>query len=422
MAITAIDQSLSIKKGPINTMAALAEKMEVKATKGLLGRHVAWLKKPRQGIAKVAVACLEALECAALALSVVGIYAIAKGVGISHHLDAYAKLKSDTSSATPPAIDKVTIKTKTETFNHINYYAISDGKLWFKPIDKPDAKWQLFYYDGLPKGRNAIEISADGANLAVLDNKRNVHYKKVLDEKRKNGQYSYKDITAKDNWVDRWFTLPVAEKLFHIFAKKRIRIPDDAQSWAISHRGLYNNYWEDTKKVKHPEFSMVTTLYVLRKNSRYIEYSDPWLPGKFTHKIECPKDPDFIPDKFSASGSTLFLRGTKTIKNADGTETKKTQYYTRIADWDTLGLNPFLKYLWGQKAPPEDWALQPDIPIEGPLASTSDNFTIMQTGEGNAARELRVEGIDSNGIQGYYHKMIDEKDPNAWKFVKTETG
>ena len=130
----AVHKSTGALKLPIHSLADLAEKMEIKATKGLLGRHVAWLKKPRHGIEKIAVICLEVLECAALALSVVGLFAIAKGFDIAHHLDAYAKLKSDNIPAKAPKFDKVVIKTKTETFNHINYYAISDGKLWFKPI------------------------------------------------------------------------------------------------------------------------------------------------------------------------------------------------------------------------------------------------------------------------------------------------
>ena len=96
---------------------------------------------------------------------------------------------------------------------------------------------------------------------------------------------------------------------------------------------------------------MVTTLYILRKNSRFIEYSDPWLPGKFTHKIECPKDPHFLSQKkISASGSTLLLRGTKTIKNSDGTITKKTQFYTRIAIWDTIRLQSLPEISMGTKS------------------------------------------------------------------------
>ena len=86
------------------------------------------------------------------------------------------------------------------------------------------------------KGEQPWKFS-DGANLAVLDNAKNIHYKKVLDEKRKNGKYLYRDLTTKDNWVDRWFSLPIVNVFWHFFTK-RIQIPDDTVSWAISHRGL----------------------------------------------------------------------------------------------------------------------------------------------------------------------------------------
>jgi hypothetical protein len=44
-------------------------------------------------------------------------------------------------------------------------------------------------------------------------------------------------------------------------------------------------------------------------------------------------------------------------------------------------------------------------------------ITILQTGRGQAQRQLRVEGTDSEGHTGYYEKMIYE---NRWRFQRTD--
>ena len=124
----------------------------------------------------------------------------------------------------------------------------------------------------------------------------------------------------------------------------------------------------------------------------------------------------------SASASTIF------VMNDAG------EMYTRIADFDIVGCDPmFFKYTyvpyqsdipgtnyfsnlteWG--LPAEDWRAQPPIPLEtGPdsQAALSRHITILQNGEGNGARELRVAGINADGQTGYWTKPIFDE---AWTF------
>jgi hypothetical protein len=121
----------------------------------------------------------------------------------------------------------------------------------------------------------------------------------------------------------------------------------------------------------------------------------------------------------SASASTVFVIG-------DAGE-----MYTRLADFDTLGSDPmFFKYTYERRRsdrpgddyrtnftpwalPSEPWRRQPPIPITG-AAALSRHVTILQTGRGNAARELRVAGRSPDGAPGYYAKPIFAE---GWSFV-----
>lgn len=121
--------------------------------------------------------------------------------------------------------------------------------------------------------------------------------------------------------------------------------------------------------------------------------------------------------------------------------------YTRLADYDTLGNNPALRYTYQIKSnepcknvsglvplfsalrigvakiitvkemetvitlPPEDWLKQPMI-TKGTINVKS--ITIEQNGIGNNARELRVEGVHMDGTTGYFKKQLLDQD---WTFV-----
>jgi hypothetical protein len=364
------------------SLASLGFKMEKEARNTPIGKHVAWLKEPRTGAKHVAVTMLIALEVFALSISLVGIIAIVKAKLIENKLDKAEILKKKSDIVTPPEDAHVEMKSKTETFNHKVEYAIHDKVLWYKGKDS-NKEWKLFYFDGYVSGAVPKEIQADGANLIVVDDKKEVHYKKVLQEYRRNHKYQSKDLTEEDNWIDRWFSFPLFEKIYHIFAEKRLKLPDNVVGCAMSHRGKYTNYFTDIRGKKHPEFAMVTSFYAVIKDDPDIYFADPFLMQGFKHKIKGP-NPNFKIESISASASVILLSG-----KLDG----KTKRYFRMADFDTEGKNPFLAAFYTKKCrPDENWHELPDLEGKFGLSlNSAEQISIYQDGEGNDARVIQVK-------------------------------
>lgn len=292
----------------------------------------------------------------------------------------------DVSNYHIPGDEPIVIKSRTRTFNHVNEYAIHGGRIWFRPRLDSDRSWEPLHFDGV----YPVEIHADGANLAVLDHQNHLHYKKILDEKRKGGSYSCTDLTKEHNWLDRWFTFPLVEKVYHLFHKKRLQIPPETPSWAMSHRGIFNRYFEDARGKKRKKFSMVTTLYILSDDGKEVRYADPFLVSDFNHIIEGPH-PDFTACAMSASASHILLLGVQ-----EG----ETKMYRRRADFDTMGNNPCLPGFWNKncRADPS-W-----IEIHGLPDDAINNISISQIGEGDKAYVIHLEGA-----KGIYEKRIDDE-------------
>jgi hypothetical protein len=289
----------------------------------------------------------------------------------------------------------VYLKTPAETFTHEWYVALRAGRLWIRPNVETtgrDEPWRLLAPDGFARhGKRALdgpppalrEISADGDNLAAVGEDGLVYYMKFSD----NG------------WIDRWGLGPFGDPLYAAFPHRGL---------AMSHRGPLAAYYEDIDGNRHPISAGVTTLYALSGDGLTIGYADPWLPAHFARRICGPRRDRFVAAALSASASTLFV-----IDRAGDA-------FTRLADYDTLGENPVLGYTWergvrgwdeDRSLPPEDWAPQPPVP-----GKVTARITILTTGAGNAARELRVEGADAAGTGGYWTKPLRAA---AWRFVST---
>ncbi len=296
----------------------------------------------------------------------------------------------------PALPERVHLKSPTRSFTSSHQLALEAGRLWWKTT----GPWSLVPPDGLPVSTGRLEalkelidlpgvpepfvrpqrlksLTADGENVIV-----------VSDE----GLVFYAKLPALE-WMHVWGPVGL---------KKPLKIDFLHRALAISHR---KQAYEDLDGNPHRVTAGVTTFYALSGDGRTISYADPWLPPQFGHRICLPRKNQFIAEGLSASASTIF------VIDAAG------HSFTRLADFDTLGLNPGLPYSWererrsGVKAvvrtlPPEDWKEQPPLP--GPATT---RITVLQTGEGNAARELRVEGEG-----GYWRKAIREP---AWSFQKT---
>jgi hypothetical protein len=101
--------------------------------------------------------------------------------------------------------------------------------------------------------------------------------------------------------------------------------------------------------------------------------------------------------------------------------------FTRLADFDVLGYDPLLEYTYDNRLnpdpakynpivlPSDDWRPVPIIPTpSGTKAGITSLTTIIQNGEGNWARELRVAGTNADGVTGYYNKTLADTE---WQFV-----
>lgn len=284
--------------------------------------------------------------------------------------------------AAPPLPERVHLKTYDRQFTAKYDLALLQGMIWWKPIDSKE--WAKFPPAGLPAGDfktpdSITEISADGDNLIAVDQGGRVYYAKL--------------DTLK--WSAKWGPLFMDGPLY----------VDEAagERLAISHRKMP---FEDIDGNPHGIIVGVTTLYLLVKGGTRLEYTDPWLPPSKRHLVCLPEHGRLRAAAMSASASTVFV-----IDHAG-------RAYTKLADFDTLGLDPVLRYGWERERrkgllnddvyslPAHQWVAQPPLP--GPASAT---ITILQTGLGNDSRELRVGAPD-----GYWKKPISSGD---WEKVVT---
>jgi hypothetical protein len=97
--------------------------------------------------------------------------------------------------------------------------------------------------------------------------------------------------------------------------------------------------------------------------------------------------------------------------------------FTRFADFDSIGSNPALKSTYNLNnkipliriIPGEDWIQQPSISLQG-KARLTKNISILQIGWGQNNRQLRVQGQNQYGENGFYFKNIYQ---TQWNFQIT---
>jgi len=303
--------------------------------------------------------------------------------------------------------EAVYIKTRTQTFNTYHYYLLHENRIWYKSIDPlaEPMNWTLFAGTGLPRNvRSITEISADADELMAVSEEGRI--------------YTYRfDMTIMlkaNSWIDKhgW---PDAEKFFlDQRTSKNL-------SWALGRRNAHVQYQEDIFGNQHNwGITGISTIYMLLEDGQEICYGDSGLPSDFSRNFIGPERGAFKSVSLSASASTMFV-----INDAG-------EMYTRLADFDTVGCDPmFFNYTythyesgipgtnylsnsseWG--LPSEDWRSQPRVHLSGEAAVTR-HITILQNGQGNGARELRIAGLNEEGETGYWSKQIFD---NVWEFIK----
>lgn len=319
---------------------------------------------------------------------------------------------------------QVYIKTLTQTFCRDYQFCLVDGLIYYKLM--PDAKysnpelderqWQLLGGTGLPtpkkKGgfpvpKEIVEIGADADALLAFDSEGGM-YQMFTNDNAPGKPFE---------WI--WdFGFP---ERTHLVQNQLVK---DKRAWAMGTRRQDVLWHEDIYGNPHHYGTMgIETIYFLTADGQHIRFTDSGLPADFSRTLQGPERGTFIAENLSASASTMF------VINKAGT------MYTRLADFDTIGCDPmFFKYtyeklpqeydgtqylsnysLWA--LPSEPWLLQPVIPLEGDARLTR-HITILQNGQGNAGRELRVAGTNEHGKTGYYSKAIFDTEPEDWVFIE----
>lgn len=307
--------------------------------------------------------------------------------------------------------EKVFIKTATQTLCRGYQFNLVDGRIYYKPADaSPREVWRPLTGTGLPHGsargfrnaRRVVSIAADADELYAISDE-GVVYLLFVERARKQKPFEWID---RHGWPD---TSPLVLN----------ELVEPNRGWSVGTRDAGVLWYEDVAGNPHHYGTMgIATLYFLSANGQEIRFADTGLPSDFSHSILGPERGAFVSVAISASASTMFVLG-------DAGE-----MYTRLADFDTLGSDPmFFKYTYGRKRsklegadyasnftpwalPSEPWRKQPPIPLSG-AGALSRHVTILQTGRGNAARELRVAGRSPEGAPGFYFKGIFDAE---WKF------
>ncbi|HNX60926.1 MAG TPA: hypothetical protein PKK43_17630, partial [Spirochaetota bacterium] len=184
------------------------------------------------------------------------------------------------------------------------------------------------------------------------------------------------------------------------------------------------SYWEDADG-NRTEFGFTATIYVVDPDGQRIRYTDTGLPMSWHKAFASPERGRFIIEEISAAASTVF------VVNRTG------KMYTRMMDYEMEGGCPALKFVYEHEKrtkgdeiaplmkavrtlPLPDWRLQeaiePVVNDKTGKACVTCHITIVLTGKGNAARELRVRGRDTRGEYGYWRKPVFGKE---WEFVVT---
>ncbi|CAF3839975.1 unnamed protein product [Adineta steineri] len=322
-------------------------------------------------------------------------------------------------------IGSIYVSTRINAMDSKFYYVVRDGKIWFKPIGAhKDASWKLFGGNGFIDNCKTplISLSADGDNILAVDQNQIIHYAK---SNQIICQVSFdcptwKIIESRVKWTEKWFNMDGVSLIVNLFKNSILKSLENNRSICMSHKGHDTIYYTDMKGKKHPDpYVGVTTIYTLNNDGTRIFFADPWLQNKFENELTTPEEGQFIAESMATSGSTLFL--IQRARNEFGKEINK--IYTRFADFDSIGSNPALRATYNinnnipliRIIPSEDWIKQPDISIQD-KARLTKNISILQIGWGQNNRQLRVQGQNQYGQNGFYFKNIYEK---QWNFQIT---
>lgn len=315
------------------------------------------------------------------------------------------------SSSAPALPERFWVNTPTRSVTRHYLYLVHDGRIWTKanpegPYAGRD-DWHLYQGTGLPfasedkpvhPARAIVSLSADDQWMVAISDE----------------GYLYR--TDEHGWTHEW-GLP------QLGLTSLLKLPAGTKTWAFSNRHRNVEYYEDPYGNQFNwGRSGCTTLLALKSDGQQITYSDPWVSPDFSRQICGPRRGRVRIESLSGSASTLFAL------------TAAGDLFTRFYDYDTDGSTPMFRFEYYDRVkrhgvpgsdpkseletrglPPPEWLRQPAIDV-GSAGRLGRHIAIIQNGKGNAARELRVQGLGPDGSGGYYFKQL--ADP-TWQFRAT---
>ena len=296
-------------------------------------------------------------------------------------------------------------------------FVMRNGRLEEVPKKEASA-WHLHDGNGgpkLPEGVTITKIQVAGDFIEAVDSDGRI--------------YSY-DPTKPDGFWRPERGCPMHGKVY---------LPSDARDWSLGEavtakpkRNCFKSmnpftdivgHWQDSRG-RAQDFNFVATSAILSSDGREIRYRDTGLAADFSRGFLTPHNGEFEADKLAGAGSVWFVCGT----DPDG----KPAMYTRMFDYEINGACPGQHYTYrddqafdpGKKypfstnepyMPLPTWQKQ-EFPELSGQACVTNHIDIITTGQGNEARELRIEGRNAEGVGGYYSKGLNDSE---WQFHPT---
>jgi hypothetical protein len=318
------------------------------------------------------------------------------GAAVSPSLPGGSGPRSDVLDALP---DIVYLKTTTQSFNRLYYFAVLNGDVWVKPNVEStgvDGAWSKVVVPAALVGR-VSEVSADDYGVVLFDRDGRLFW-------TMSGALGVPFAPA---WTSNWGA-PLA-------SGPGFELPDGIQKWEYAVLTVQEDgYWVDRAgNQQRVGLGSVAHIWILQADRQRITFVDPILPSDLSYEMCGPLRGRFRSENLSASGSTTF------VINRYG------DMYTRLYDFDVSGADTlFFRYSYedqkGQlvpaiQLPAPDWVVQPKIAGE-----ITDRITVFKNGLGSDARVLRVEGRDSGGNTGFFEKPVAATGGADWVFHRTD--
>lgn len=258
-------------------------------------------------------------------------------------------------------------------------------------------------------------MTADDDEIAVLGDNRKMFYRRKV-----------ANIFVNTEWYDGWGQ---AKDL-------NVWFPDHLsghRGWSIGRITAFGAGYKSGPDGRifewGPAAVSMETMVWLSPDGRVIYYLDSGTPPVVEHFVEAPFRGRWRGEGIDSSASTVMLID------------RFGAVYTKIADFDLLGSTPTHPYCYFEECddevfyppgdirsgmsdirlPSEGWRIHdPILPPEAWSEDTwlSDRVTIVQTGKGNEARELRVLGSREGELGTYYKAITDE----VWLFRTAPPG